>query len=113
VAQQPVAKPHHLRFDGLAQAEDQRRREEKVRHLPPQKRVVPKIDEKLKSWDTDFLLQAQLDDPDIAPVIAWCNGMGRSPWREMGGHSPFTKALWRQFLSLVLIEVYCIERFIN
>ena len=55
-------------------------------------------------WTKEELFRLQREDADIKPAVLWCTEGHRPDWREMSAASPFTRALWRQFESLILID---------
>jgi hypothetical protein len=65
---------------------------------------LPELPTGLSEWSPDFLRNAQLDDPDICPVIQWLEANYVPTWEEVKGHSPFIRALFRQMDSLTFVN---------
>ena len=55
-------------------------------------------------WTHTDLLEAQLQDPEIGPVVKWKNEGTRSPWPTVAPYSEDTKVYWSQWDSLCLKE---------
>ena len=55
-------------------------------------------------WTHTDLLEAQLQDPEIGPVVKWKNEGTRPPWPTVAPYSEDTKVYWSQWDSLCLKE---------
>lgn len=53
-------------------------------------------------WTPPDLLEAQLQDPDIGPVVKWKSEGTRPSWPTVAPHSEDTKVYWSQWDSLHL-----------
>ena len=55
-------------------------------------------------WTHTDLLEAQLQDPEIGPVVKWKNEGIRPSWPTVAPYSKDTKVYWSQWDSLCLKE---------
>ena len=77
-----------------------------TRNLRRVKSAVPRTAKVVveSQWTKEELVRLQREDADIKPAVLWCTEGHRPDWHEMAAASPFTRALWRQFESLILID---------
>ena len=63
---------------------------------------VPELPKELLNWSLDYVSTCKREDSDISPALKWVEE-GRLPsWYSVKGTSAFTRALYRQFDSLVI-----------
>ena len=63
---------------------------------------VPDLPKELLSWSLEYVSTCQREDADIAPAMKWVEEARLPSWITVKGTSAFTRALYRQFKSLIL-----------
>ena len=74
---------------------------------------VPEFPKALNNWSLDFISECQWKDPEVNPVCQWIDADCLPPWEDVKGTSAYTRALYRQYDSLVLRDKVLYRVFVD
>ena len=74
---------------------------------------VPDPPQNLQFWTSDHLRECQRRDVDISPAVGWIEAGALPAWSVVKGTSPFTRALYRQFESLIMFDGIVYRTFVG
>ena len=74
---------------------------------------IPDPPQSLQLWTPEYLRECQRRDVDISPAVGWCEAGALPAWSTVKGTSPFVRALFRQFESLVLFDGILYRTFVG
>ena len=63
---------------------------------------VPEFPKGCNNWSLEYIATCQKEDNDVSPVRQWVEAGQLPMWERVKGSSPYMRALFRQFDSLVL-----------